>query len=84
MQTMRNTRTFERNRLYVGNTVGFWFGVSVINLLLLRQLFAARARHFWKFASKDQHKKNTEHTVAKNNFIRQFRKIDCSGSHMFP
>lgn len=62
--------------VYVGNTIGFWFGVAVIHFLLLRQSFAARATQLWKFASKDQHEENTEHTVSKNNFIGQFRKMD--------
>ena len=62
--------------VYVGNTIAFWFGVSVIDLLLLRQSFAARATQLWKFASKDQHEEKTEHTVSKNHFIGQFRKLD--------
>ena len=49
--------------VYVANTIALWFGVSVIvSVIDLRQSFAARARQLWKFASKDQHQENTEHS----------------------
>ena len=61
--------------VYVENTIGFWFGITVIDMLLLRESFAARATQLWNFGAKDQHQENTEHTVSNNNFISEFQKM---------
>ena len=70
--------------IYVGNTISFWFGLSVLDVLLRRTSFAIKALEVWSMSKKGVTRENEKvKEKSSSNHMSHFKEIELKMSQLF-